>query len=238
MEKLSKITVKHFLNPRVTPSDYILGGFNEEGVHDEDLIPHPLYVKVTFKRTSTEIKSILRKEFCSLFEIKKEDRDLMEVETRMIQDIIAREYQRLGDKFSLKGIKKKAEYYEQDLIEQFSNDFLWDDFNKILLKSRSEFSRLLLIRNSSVSAVTYIKAAVKLIPGDKGLEALQDRLEVMDQINRIFHKMKGSGMILIANWKYGKTKDQFASMGLKSGLSYDKIQKLISLIDRVVENEK
>jgi hypothetical protein len=235
MEKLSKITVKHFLNPRVIPTDYILGGLNEEGVQDDDLVPHPLYVKVTFKRNSTEIRSILRKDFYSLFEIKREDKDLMEVETRMIEDIIAKEYKKHGDKFSLKGIKKKSEFYEKELIEHFSNDFLWNDYQKLIVKSRSEFSRLLLNRDPSVSASIYFKAAMKLIPGDKGLEKFQGQFEVLEQINGIFRKMKGHGMIIIASWKYGKVKDQFASIGLQMGLGFAKVQKLTALIDTVIE---
>jgi hypothetical protein len=235
MEKLSKITVKHFLNPRVTPSAYILGGLNEEGVHDENLIPHPLYVKVTFKRASTEIRSILRKEFCSLFEIKKEDRDKMELETRMIQDIISREYKKLGDKFSLKGIKKKSEYYEKDLIEYFTNEFLWNDYQNLIKKSRSEFSRLLLTRDPSVPASIYFKAALKLIPEDKRIEKFQGQFEVLEQINGIFRKMKGPETIIIASWKYGKSRDQFASIGLQMGLGFAKVQKLTNLIDTLIE---
>lgn len=235
METLSKITVKHFLNPRVIPSDYILGGLNEEGVQDDNLIPHPLYVKVTFKRNSTEIRSILRKDFYSLFEIKREDKDLMEVESRMIEDVISKDYKKLGDKFSLKGIKKRSEYYEKDLIEHFSNEFLWNDYQKLIVKSRSEFARLLLNRDPSVPISTYLKAAMMLIPEDKGLGKFQSQFDVLEQINSIFRKLKGHGLIIIASWKYGKTKDHFASIGLQMGLGFAKVQKLTALIDSVIE---
>lgn len=234
MEKISKITVKYFINTRVIPSDYIVGGLNEQGIYDETLIPHPLYIKVTFQRNSTELRSIVHRDYCSLTEISRKDRDLMEIETKMIEETIRNEFKRLGDKFTIKGLRSKSEFYERDLIEFFSDTFLWSDYKAEVLKSKSEFARLLLTWNPQVKASTYYKAALKLLPEVAGITGLKDKFSMYEQIVNIFRKMKDD-TILIASWKFGKMKEKFVIIGLKAGLSFENIQKMTSTIDSVLE---
>lgn len=237
MEKISKITVKYFINTRVIPSDYIVGGLNEQGVYDETLIPHPLYIKVTFQRNSTELRSIVHKDYCSLKEITKKDHDLMDIETKMIEETIRKEFKRLGHKFTIKGIRSKSEFYESDLVAFFSDTFLWPDFKAEVLKSKSEYARLLLTWNPQVQASTYYKAALKLLTDVSGITELKDKFSIYEQIFSIFRKMKNETM-LIASWKFGKMKEKFVIVGLKAGLSFENVQKLTSTIDSVLEKEE
>ena len=107
MAKEKKVSVKFFLNKDVKPSLY------------DDVKLYPVYVRVTYNRKNTKFKAAIdqatlwiREEFEDHYLLDEKNRKSFEEIEQALIDIVGYEAERLGDKFTLKGIGQRLEYYK------------------------------------------------------------------------------------------------------------------------------
>jgi hypothetical protein len=238
MKPISKITVKHFINDSLHWSGGVLGGYNAFGKFDKDLKAYPIYVKITFLRKTTQIKSLINGDFYTIDKVKKEHSDQMEAEARMIEDVITKEYSLQGDLFSLKGISDKCSPYKGNFYDAFIESYLWKEFSNAILKTRSPFMRLLLQRFPNVPAIIHYDAATKLLGDIPAFEKLKSKFATFKDIETIFSKNGYLQGIQVFEWKFGKAKDLFGSYALKKGFSFRNVSEMVDIIDKQIENWK
>lgn len=228
MNNLSKITVKHFLNTNLASSS----DFQET---DKKLrrvdTPYPLYVKITFMRKTTQMKSIVDDYFSSINEAFSKHGNLLNAEINLIENIIAKEYKSAKQAFVLKGIGDTCKKYYDINIEVLLNNYIWNDYLKIIKASRTQFMRLLLQRLPNIPSMVYYEAALKLIGKNDQLVKLKDKFEKTGMLENVRIDNKKLTDIRIIEWQYGKVKDNLRLYLLNKGNNQKLVSQLIKIID-------
>jgi hypothetical protein len=229
MVSISKITAKHFLNTLLAPKEAVNGNSP-----DKPSPLYPLYVKITFMRKTTQMRSCIDDNYSTIEEAYKKEGDKMEAETRMIEDVIAREYKKLGDKFELRGIANKCEAYQRSLTELIFGQYLWLDFFNVVVRDNTEHKRMLLTRLPKTRAITYYHAALKLIENNEELQKLNDQFENYEIIERSLRVKRTEPYATVFDWVYGKQKEKFSYTALKDGISFNKTSQLVAIIEATI----
>jgi len=231
---LGKITVKHFLNTALKQAEGIVSMVGEDGQVIEFPAQYPLYIKITFKRMTTQLKSIVSLNFASVEEAFEKYGTLMILEKYLITDIIEKEYIKSGDKFKMKGIADKAKPYCIELFDFFSEKCFINEYKKVILKSRSIYMRLLLPGVFDVSLSVYYAAAKKLLENPDELIELNAKFEIVEKFRQVI-KQSNNPDVLLIEWIYGKGKEEFTHAALSAGLSFGEIVTIVAEIDKQIE---
>ena len=234
MEDISKITVKHFLNTTLASK---VGGLIEIDSKGKEIKKdlYQLYVKITFMRKTTQIKSIVNNSFFTIEDAYNDYSELIKAETKMIEDLIENEYIRLKNNFTLKGIGDKCKKYSGDFKENIFDLYIWKDFNKAILKSRSKFMRLLLYRFKNIPAMTYYDAAIKLIGEIAELTKLKPKFINFEKIEEIMRTDEKLQELKVIEWKYGSAKEYMSHIALGNGISFKEVSEIVNIIDKEIE---
>lgn len=208
MQKIGKINVRHFLNTNLAPSLEI-----------NDIPCYSLYVKVTFQRKSTEIKSIIGNSFFSIESAYDEYKELIDAEVNMIQSLVEDGYNKLGDKFSLRGISTICKSYHNKSVSDILDSYIFNEYNQIIIKLRSKFGRVLTFRIPRIKSSLYFEMALKLLENPIPIMHLKEKFDVVD----IIEKARISN-VSIVEWKYGNIKNKVKLP-----------QEIISIIDNEIE---
>ncbi|NVO12016.1 MAG: hypothetical protein HXX16_18810 [Bacteroidales bacterium] len=234
MEKLGKITVKHFLNTALSDRSCTISILDEK---NNSYIPaplYPLYVKITFMRKTTQQKSIIDEDFATLEEAYSKYQAILAGEARMIEDVIRREYQQLKSRFELKGLTKKCEVYRKELVDLIFESYLWADFAREVLKSRTEYMRLLLQKFPKTPAMEHYNAALRLIGDRPELLLLKERFENYAMIERCLSQALRTQGVSIFDWHYGDLKERFSLRALQKGYSFKQISTVVAFVDSII----
>jgi len=233
---MGKITVKHFINKSLnkTASSAII---KVNGKEIEYPPSYPLYIKITFMRMTTQIKSIVYGNFATTEDAFNKHSSLMKMESHLITDIITSEYRRAGDKFKLKGIAEKVKPYNNELYDFFPEKCFVNEYEKVILKSRSIYMRVLLSGFYKISPGNYFEAAMKLLDSPKELAELNTKLEIVKKFRKVI-KRSARHEILLIDWVYGKGKEEFTQKALSAGMSFSEIVTLVAEIDKQIETIK
>ncbi len=231
MKTLGKITVKHFLNTNISTKQFSPEFKTEDGKITKSVELYPLYVKITFMRKTTQMKSIVNENYANLDKANFSNIDLLNSECKMIKNIILNEYTKSENNFSLIGIADKCKVYHGNFLESVFNTYLWQDYNKAILKTRSKFMRLLLVRNPNIPSTTFYEAAIKLVGEKPELKKLKEKFENYQTIEKILKKEKRLNSIRTIEWKYGNEKENFVRLAIDSRFSYNEFTKLVDIID-------
>jgi len=220
MKDISKISVRHFLNK------------NLPLILDNNEKAYPLYVKITFKRKSTEIKSSL-----NLY-VKESDRiDKIQdtfYEQCMITHFVTLGYEVLGDKFSLKGIANICRSYSGKRIADLLNTYVMNEFDEFFKQSNSEFNSIFIYRNNETCFYTYYQAAIILFPNNEKLLQMKHKFDIVRDIE--LFTIQGLGKLSeqrVVSWHFGLTKDLFSINAQSVNMPNDRISEIIT----VIENE-
>ncbi|MEI6766784.1 MAG: hypothetical protein WCM76_14230 [Bacteroidota bacterium] len=232
--QMSKITVKYFINFNLKESSD--NGDNADGISNNNISGplHPLYIKITFKRATTQLKSLINADFTSVEHAAYHCEGLMEMEAAMISDVISREYQRLGEKFSLKGIAEKCKPYSQGLAEYFLTNFLITDYNKAIGQSKSKYIPLLCWKANDAEPSIYFDAAVKLLGEIPELVILKERFDLYELFETVMRENHLTNKQVV-EWAYGDAKDVFSQKALSSKIKINHVAKIIAAIDEQVK---
>ncbi|NVO11642.1 MAG: hypothetical protein HXX16_16895 [Bacteroidales bacterium] len=231
MEKLGKITVKHFLNTALSDRGCAVSILDEKG-NPCPLAPlYPLYVKITFMRKTTQQKSIINQDFATMEEAYSKYRAILSGEARMIEDVIRREYQNLNRKVELRGLARKCEVYRKELVELVFEGYLWGDFAREVLKSRTGYMRLLLQKFPRTPAMEHYNAALQLIGDRPGLLRMRERFESYAMIERCLPQAMSAS---IFDWHYSDLKERFSLRALQKGYSFKQTSEVVALVDSII----
>ena len=234
MEKLGKITVKHFLNTALNDRGCTISILDEKS---DSYIPAPLYslyVKITFMRKTTQQKSIINEDFATMEEAYSKYRTALAGEVQMIEDVIRREYQQLKGRVELRGLAKKCEVYRKEVVDQIFEGYLWQDFAREVLKSRTEYMRLLLQKFPKTPAMEHYNAALRLIGDRPELLRLRERFENYAMIERCLSQALRTQGASIFDWHYGDLKDRFSLRALQKGYSFKQTSTVVALVDSII----
>jgi len=219
MKDISKINVRHFLN-RNLPTKV------------GDKVLYPTYVKITFQRKSTEIKSTINKSFESENDSEFCFSPTLAYESKMIQHFVEKGFRTLGDKFSLRGIAEICRKYHDKRIKDLFESFVTNDFNLSIFDIDNNLGRVIIWRNQNLPLSLYYDAAIKLFDNHKDIVKYKSQFEIIRDIESII--FAGFGELLeqrIIFWQFGTTKDMFLLEAKVKGLSEQRINSVISMID-------
>lgn len=232
MEKIGKITVKHFLNTTLANRSSI-SIQADNGNFIESPPSYPLYVKITFMRKTTQQKSIIDNYFENLEEAYKVYGATIEGEIKMIEDLISNEYRKRGDKFELKGLAKRCEVYKTAVPDLFFSEYLWNDFTKVIIKGRSSNMRILLHRFPTTPVFQHYNAAIKLIDNKEELLQMKSQFDNFTLFEKCMIPLK-KNQNSVFDWVYGTLKDKFSFTSLKKGYTFKQTSLVVSLVDNIV----
>jgi len=235
MNKVGKITAKHFINKTLKVPTYKNEIIDSNG-KSVDITPpfHPLYIKITFQRTTTQMKSLLNLDFTSVEEAEFRCGDWLDMEKKMINDIIKSEFKKNGDKFILKGIPDKCKPFGQPLKDFFPGMLLVDIYNTMVLNSKSSYLELLEWKSSTIPAMVYYEAALKLLGELPQLIALKEKFDLCDHFEKAISN-NNTGILKVLEWKYGDAKEQFSQKALSAGLSFNQLVGIVTNIDELID---
>lgn len=207
-----KITVKHFINRNLKETKREYAFWDEDGKYADMTPPfHPLYVKITFRRTTTQLKSYIGLNFTSIDEAIHHSEIYLNHEAEMIHDVIARNYLKDKDHFSLKGLADLCAPYTKP-IDKFIADSIWSEYNAIITASRSDFSSLLLRgTDSSTPSDIVFKAALKLLDDPSDILRLKEKFEILTIMDKLNRHIGSSLQYRVIEWVYGDLKAQLPS---------------------------
>lgn len=220
MKDISKINVRHFLNK------------NLPVVLDNNEKAYPLYVKITFKRKSTEIKSSL-----NLY-VKESESDRIDsitdtvYEQYMITHFVTLGYETLGEKFNLRGIANICRSYSGKLIADLMNTYVMNEFDDYFTQSDSEFKTIFINRNSQTNLSTYYQAAIVLFPNNEQLLQMKYKFDIVREIE--LFTIQGLGKLIeqrVVSWHFGLTKELFVVNAQGLQMPKERIDKIISIIE-------
>jgi len=227
MEEISKISVKHFLNKNITRT-------SEKGTKK-----YPVYVKVTFQRKSTEIKSFVFFTSMTEYEFKTTPQHKFNQEVEMIQYFVKKGFLEQGDSFTVKGISEICKEYNKRMIRDIFKNYVLNDFDIYLNTqiTKDLFVPIVLLRHEHAPVTLYYMTALKLLTDKKGLMQFEDRFEIVKLIDLI--KIPGYGhlsAIDFFNWQFGDVKPQFIHEAKTVyELEESTISKIISVIDNGID---
>jgi hypothetical protein len=187
---MKKISFKIFLNKKL-PQEI---EFIEEGNSNKSIkhISYPVYFIITFNRKTTQIKSTVVSTYAKLEDISSDDQKVLKFEENYFKKIIQYEYNLLGDKFSLSGIKKRFDTYTLHLMNLIE-EATFEKYFKVIVKSRSEFSRVLTnVIPDNIPFETQLKATEILIPDfhSKLTSGETELFEAFADFKNIYRKYK------------------------------------------------
>jgi hypothetical protein len=235
MLNISKITVKHFLNTALESREGT-GRYDEYGIEIEEAPTYPLYLKIIFMRKTTQMKSILPEynAYRTMEEVQKEFGDKLVAELRMVEDVIRREYVKLGDKFELKGLAQKCNAYLQSLDRLIFCQYVWDDFFKVVARTDTPHKRLLLTLVPKTNLISHYHAALKLLDNKQELLEMEEQFKNYEIIEKCLGTRRDVRRPTLFDWAFGKYRDMFSYNALKNGISFNKVSELVGIIDRLV----
>ncbi len=235
--KIGKITVKHFINIYERKKTIL---FNSNDIDNSDPIetikPFPLYVKITFMRVSTQMKSIWGLSNHSMDDYESYYFAYLELEKTMISDVIRREYIKNPDGFSLKGICDICKIYEISIKEFFINEYIKKYYDQTINSIDSEFKELLKWKNGNdIAPMTYFKAAKSLIKESSSIIKLENKFKIANDFYLIMAKQELANSKLI-QWAYNSSNyiPMLKAKAKDAGISYDRTEKVINAINATI----
>jgi hypothetical protein len=238
---MNKITVKHFLNTDLQP------GENKElkytvMSHKSDLLfympgppSYPLYIKITYMRKTTQVRSFILNSFSSLDEAFNRYGELLQAEQRMIEYVVANEAKKDGIAFSLKGISDKNKIYNLH-IANYIRDKIAEQFNQFIKKTGSPFRKLLTIDlQRDIKPETYFLAAKKILGENSIPDDIAAKFVMLGQLNTIRIQLPelfaDYFKYSICCWKFGKGKQYLEEGALRHGFTVKQVRRFIQFID-------
>src|SRR5690606_34567404 len=139
----------------------------------------PVYIKVTFQRKSTEIKSFIFYSSMTEYEFKTTPSAKFEQETAMIEFFVRKGYSVQGDEYSLKGIAEVCKEYLKMHIKDIYKLYVLNNFDTYLSEINEPFKYIILHRNEQVPTILYFMGALKLFSDKKGLMQFEEQFEIV-----------------------------------------------------------
>lgn len=236
---MSKITVKHFVNSSLKESKKFMENhtFSDENGKKHSMPPpfYPLYIKITFQRATTQMKSLFDVNFVSIKDAEFKAGDYLAIERELITDVITKDYKKYGKNFSLKGIPDKCKPYSQGIKEFFLNKVIMVDFNNYIASTTSPYKNILSWHSADEPASVYYNAAVKLLGEKPELKKLKDKFDMCSQFQQITEK-KGIDKTQLFIWKFGDAKEKFRLYAIKSGLTNKYANTIINTMDDLINS--
>lgn len=232
MKSISKITVQPFLNTSLNKNSSCV--IDENG---NEVRTYPLYFKIIFMRKTTQIRCIANSEYYTIEEAFQKDSDFIEIEKRMIEDVVSKEFFKNPNRFTLVGIAEKIKPYNDNFSKIIIDTYIWDEFKEAIKSSRTEYMRILLNRDFRETVVKYYKAALILIGNRPELIKLEERFKNLEQIQNICGKKINLFSLTILEWKYGGFREKFAQVALQKGYKFDEVNGLIDIIDMEIKKK-
>lgn len=229
----SKITVKHFLNSKVKHR-FNFDGFKENydnkgtlEIYNQSNEYQSLYVKITFKRNTTQWRSIVTMPVSSIEEANKYYHDALEAEKNMIIDIIKNIY---SDNFSFKKVNEICENFKDPLLKVFFRSYWYDEYHASIYESDSKYKKILYPENPIDYSLNYYNAAFKLINSQK-MKSFKNMIRKIEPIDTFMPTTVFGFPKTCAEWAFGSLKNQFKKAALNGGLKNEYIDFLIKEID-------
>lgn len=223
--KHKKITIKPFINKNLAPL--------------ENTTKFPLYFQITFERRNTQVKSHFNSFIDNLDGLKGEEMDLLNFEIDILKRTVGFEYAKVGNSFTLHGIKEKYDLYILDLSFVFES-YLKKKLLKAIKYCNSEFLPIIKFEGFEVTFSLLYKASKLLIPNFlKSIPSdFKDEIEAYQQFS-IFSKNKLSQSLFecIFDWKEEKIQKELETY-LTENVSLKPViaKKTISLLDHIIED--
>jgi len=234
MSKIGKIRVMHFLNTKIQLSPVPSSILKEDDKSTELTNEYPVYVLVTFRRQTTQMKSVIERNYKTIEEAISKEREMIRIETKMIESLINEHCEILsyaGWEYTLKGFNTLCKRFHQILFDAFKDAFLWAEFVRSIYKCNNEYSKLLETRNPEIPIITYYKAAIKLMDDKTAFSQLERRFIIVEQIEKLIKNRTDLKNLKIIEWVFGNAKEEFRINALNAGLEADRIEVLINSID-------
>ncbi|MCR6638768.1 MAG: hypothetical protein NVV82_07190 [Sporocytophaga sp.] len=177
MKKPKKITVKFFVHESLKPKV-------EDGVER-----FPLYMRITYQRRNTMLKSFYGGYYKDLKEVEKlHYPGFLEFEERNIQKTINYEIAKLGEAFDLKGVHEKYEVYcigIYKILESYFKNVLW---MAALRSEPAEYAKALNFSDEEVSFETLFQIGRKIYPViDKHLpKDFEEEIEIYQLFTKLY----------------------------------------------------
>lgn len=239
MNKTSKITVKHFINTGLKGLNEVIDKYSFfENTSYKDVMPppfYPLYIKITFQRATTQMKSLYDIEFVTIEEAEYKAGYFLDIERKFIADVIRNEYKKQGSNFILKGIPDKCKPYSQPIKEFFLNRVIREEYNTLLKKTESPYKQLLRWDSVETSPDIYYSAAIKLLNENQQLKSLKQKFDICSTFHEITEK-NGTDKTALFLWTYGYTKEKFHNDAHRSGINKKQIGVIIKTMDDLIES--
>lgn len=226
MKTIGKISVRFFLNKNVKPIHMPLLG-------DSDFFP--LYVQVTFRRKNTQFRSLYQRQYMNIDNAFNWDRNNLNYEENIIQQVVEYEVKTKGKQFQLKGLKDKYKNYTAEV--GFSvKKYLRITMLASLEQSNSEYWRIMdPTSHWEVPIEIYYDACLKLINNFETFlpKNFKKNITIGEEFIRWSEKKKLSPLLI--QWLDGSLKLEYKTFLQKKGNSESQINEKLNLITKTIE---
>ncbi len=226
MKTIAKISVRFFLNKNVKPFHIPLLG-------DSDF--YPLYVQVTFRRKNTQFRSLYQRQYLNIEEALNQDRNNLNYEKNIIQQVVEFEVKTKGERFKLIGLKDRYKNYTTEV--GFSvKKYLRITLLASLEQSNSKYWMIMdPTSNWEVPIRLYYNASLKLINNFETFLPTNFKKDIntAEEFIRWSEKKKVSPLLI--QWLNGSLKVEYKTFLQKKGNSKSLINEKLDLITKTVE---
>jgi len=234
MKDISKITVKHFLNLSLPTKSDIVGSYINGKLINEPT-SYPLYVKITFQRKTTQIKSTIDKSFQNIEEAYRKHENEIKNEALLIESMISKSFKEKGESFTLAGIHKICKDYRTITMADVINDYVLNDFDTIIDSTGYEYAAIFQVR-LNIPSIEYYKLALLHFGKLPNLLQLQSKFELLDTFETLAKKHKFSiTSIKLVDWKYGNSKHILFELTKRNKISQKVTNHFFEIIDTYIQ---
>lgn len=224
MTRLPKINVRHFINKNLKPYWSPYSGYSDQ---------YPLYIQVTFARKNTQIKSHFDNFYPAIEVALNEHKDLLDLERNWIERIIAYEYQTKGKDFNLKGFGQRYPIYSAP-IPIIIDQELKKKFTGALIKTKTEFSNLLIPKDQNVSILTYYKAALILTKNKIDQNITLEFKKLIEAGGEYLERYWGKEIQpIVIDWLDSTNRTEYENWLKQKNYDKSKIEKRIQILEDI-----
>lgn len=237
--KISKITIKYFLNKRKPSSSDIISFDVKDMKEFQEKIQlsrYPLYIQITYKRKSTKIKSLIGLSFSSVNEAFDQYAEYLKKEEILIRTVVLSEIKSEGEKFEIIGISKKLKIYSEKIIDFFEDDYFNQEYNCSVLRTKSIFMRMVydvFISDRPNYFIEYFDKITELLGNPNDLIQMKHKVPVLKNFIKIFDKDLHEKTIV--EWLHANVKEDIKVKAIKKNIRPSEINDLINAINETVE---
>jgi len=226
MKTIEKISVRFFLNKNVKPSHIPLLG-------DSDF--YPLYVQVTFRRKNTQFRSLYQRQYLNIEEAFNRERNNLNYEKNIIQQVVEFEVKTKGERFKLIGLKDRYKNYTAE-VSFLVYKYLRFSMLASLKQSNSEYWMIIdPTLNWEVPIRLYYNASLKLINNFETFLPTNFKKDINTAEEFIRWSEKKKLNPLLIQWLNGSLKVEYKTVLQKKGKSKSQINEKLNFITKTIE---